>query len=229
LTTIDPFVISISDSQIADLKSRLTNARWPAVISDDWRHGQPVHFIKQLAEQWAHFYDWRKHEAKLNQYPQFLTDIDGQRIHFLHIKSQKPDAVPLILSHGWPSTIAEFLNVIGPLTDPQGHGLDAGPSFHVVIPSLPGFGFSSPMTAPGWDSARTAKAWDTLMRRLGYTRYGAHGGDTGALVTRELGILKPDGLLGIHVQQIFAFPKGGPGEMDALTPFEREVLKNLAT
>lgn len=225
MTAIVPFKINVSDEAITDLRERLAMTRWPQQVAADWTHGQPVPFIHELAEQWAHF-DWRAVETKLNAYPQFLTEIDGQTIHFLHIRSREPNAFPLILTHGWPSTVAEFLDVIGPLTDPRAHGLDPSLAFDLVIPSLPGFGWSVPLQ-PGWDAARTAAAWDALMQRLGYTRYGAQGGDVGALVGRELGILKPDGLVGTHLQQIFAFPNGTPGEMEGLSPFELEGFANL--
>jgi len=223
-----PFKIAIPDAALADLKDRLSKARLPAAITSDWSRGQPTQFIAELTEQWKASYDWRKHEQALNQYPQFMTEIDGQPIHFIHVRSKQPNALPLILSHGWPGSFVEFIDLIGPLTDPAAHGLDETIAFDVVIPSLPGFGFSSPLASPGWDSARTAKAWDTLMTGLGYERYGAHGGDAGALVTRELGILAPKGLVGTHMLQIFAFPAGQPGEMDKLSPFEMEGMANLA-
>ena len=227
MTAIAPFKIAVTDAQIEDLKVRLEGARWPAATTEDWSHGQPVHFVKELAEQWLKRFDWRAHEEELNRYPQFLTEIDGQTIHFLHIKSSQPNAFPLILTHGWPSTFYEFFEIIGPLTDPKAHGLDAGLAFDLVIPSLPGYGFSTPLAGPGWDSARTAKAWDALMKRLGYQRYGAQGGDVGALVSKEMGVLAPKGLVGVHLQQIFAFPKGTPGEMDKLSPFEKEGMASL--
>jgi pimeloyl-ACP methyl ester carboxylesterase len=227
MTAITPFKIDISEAAITDLKERLAMTRWPVAATDTWSHGQPVHFIKELAGQWLNTYDWRKHEAELNRYPQFVTEIDGQTIHFLHVKSAEPNAFPLILTHGWPSSVAEFLKVIGPLTDPRAHGLDAAIAFDLVIPSLPGYGFSGPLTDTGWDSARVAKAWDTLMKRLGYSEYGAQGGDVGALVTKELGILAPEGLKGVHLQQIFAFPNGTPGEMETLSEFEKEGAGNL--
>lgn len=226
---ITPFEVAVSDAQITDLKERLTMTRWPSVLTQEWSHGQPVHFIKALAEQWLNHYDWRVHEAELNSYPQFVTEIDGQRIHFLHIKSDEPNAFPLILTHGWPSSVLEFTKVIGPLSNPRAHGLDPRVSFDLVIPSLPGFGWSSPMTTTGWGSIRTAKAWDTLMKRLGYTRYGAQGGDIGAAVSKELGILAPEGLAGVHLQQIFSFPNGTPGEMDNLDQFEKDGFANLDT
>jgi pimeloyl-ACP methyl ester carboxylesterase len=222
-----PFTIAIPDAAIDDLKARLEGTRWPAATTTDWSHGQPVPFIRELAEHWRKGYDWRAHEAKLNAYPQFLTEIDGQTIHFLHVKSKEPGAFPLILTHGWPSSVYEFIDVIEPLTDPRAHGLDPALAFDLVIPSIPGYGFSSPLAAPGWDSARIAKAWDALMQGLGYARYGAQGGDGGALITRELGILNPPGLAGVHLQQIFAFPQGKPDDMEGLTPFELDGFKNL--
>ena len=221
---IVPFQVLIPDAQLEDLKSRLEAARWPVMPTTRWSHGQPVHFIKELVEEWINDFDWRAREAELNRYPQFLTEIDGQQIHFLHIRSPEPNAFPLLLTHGWPSSVAEFVKVIGPLADPAFHNLDPDIAFDLVIPSLPGFGFSGPVKEPGWDSIRTARAWDTLMKRLGYSRYGAHGTDVGAWVTRELGILAPDGLVGVHLQQIFAFPSGADGEMEKLTPFELEGI-----
>jgi pimeloyl-ACP methyl ester carboxylesterase len=229
MLNVTPFKIDIPDAAIDDLNARLAKTRWPHVITNDWSRGQPMSLVMELADQWQNKYDWRTQEAALNRYPQFMTEIDGQPIHFLHIRSKEANAFPLILSHGWPGSFVEFLDLIGPLTDPAAHGLDTSLAFDLVIPSLPGFGFSSPMTSPGWDSARTAKAWDTLMTGLGYARYGAHGGDAGALVGRELGILAPDGLVGTHLLQIFAFPTGAEGEMEKLSPFEMEGMANLAS
>jgi epoxide hydrolase len=223
MTDITPFEIAIPEAQVAELKERLAMTRWPAETTTDWSHGQPVGFIKELAEQWLNRFDWRAHETELNRYPQFLTEIDGQRVHFVHVKSTHPNAFPLILTHGWPSSFAEMFSLVEPLTNPP----EGQQAFDLVIPSIPGYGFSTPLAAPGWDSARIAKAWDALMKRLGYTRYGAHGGDAGALITRELGILAPEGLAGVHLLQIFAFPNGTAGEMDNLTPFEREGFANL--
>jgi len=224
---IRPFRIDIPQAAIDDLQLRLRQTRWPQSSAADWSRGQPVSFIRELAHQWLNAFDWRRQEAELNRHPQFTTEIDGQTIHFLHVRSPEPHALPLILTHGWPSTVAEFLDLIGPLSDPRAHGLDPAQAFHLVIPSLPGFAFSSPLAGPGWDAARTAAAWDVLMKRLGYERYGAQGGDAGALVTRELGILNPQGLVGVHMQQIFAFPSGAPGEMEKLSPFEMAGLGNL--
>ncbi|MBN9362409.1 MULTISPECIES: epoxide hydrolase family protein [unclassified Devosia] len=225
--SITPFKVEVSDDAIADLKERLTMARWPHATTTDWSRGQPVGFIRELADQWLNRFDWRAWETRLNAYPQFLTEIDGQTIHFLHIRSKEPGALPLILTHGWPSSVIEFFEVIGPLSDPRAHGLDPAQAFDLVIPSLPGYGWSTPLASPGWDTARVARTWDTLMRRLGYTRYGAQGGDIGSLVGKELGILAPEGLVGTHLQQIFAFPTGAPGEMEKLTPFEKEGFANL--
>lgn len=201
MTAITPFRIAIADDAIADLKERLAMTRWPAEITDDWSRGQPVRFIRSLADQWLNHFDWRRHEARLNALPHFTTEIDGQTIHFVHVKTKRPAALALILTHGWPATFTEYLDVIEPLTNPA-----EGPAFDVVIPSLPGFGFSTPLTRPGWDSAQVAKAWDVLMHRLGYDRYGYVGNDVGALVGKEIGIQAPAGLVGIHIQQIFAFP-----------------------
>lgn len=227
--TIRPFRIEISDEQIADLRRRLAATRWPQPAAPGFAHGQDLNLVRELAAYWADGFDWRAQEARLNRLAQFLTEIDGQTIHFIHVKSREPGAFPLILTHGWPSSPAEFLDVIGPLTDPRGHGLDASPAFDVVIPSVPGMGLSSPLAATGWDAARIAAAWDTLMKRLGYTRYGAHGGDAGSLIGRELGILAPEGLAGVHVLQVFAFPTGAAGEMEGLSAFEREGFRNLET
>ena len=225
--TLREFRIHIPQEDIEDLRKRLQLTRWPRPIADDFSRGQPLQLIKNLAEYWRTRFDWRAQEARLNRYPQFLTEIDGQTLHFLHVKSPEPNAMALIMTHGWPSSVAEFLDVTGPLSDPRAHGLDPVIAFHLVIPSLPGYGFSTPLAGPGWDAARTARAWDTLMKQLGYERYGAQGGDVGALITRELGIIGPAGLSGIHLQQIFAFPSGAPGEMEGLSQFEREGLATL--
>ena len=219
--TITPFKIAIPDADITDLRERLAMTRWPAQITSDWSRGQPVALVKELAEQWRNAFDWRKAEAALNRYPQFLTEIDGQRIHFVHVKSARPGALPLILTHGWPSTFTEYLKLIEPLTNPT----DGRPAFDVVIPSLPGFGFSSPLSGPGWTAARTAKAWDVLMHRLGYERYGFVGNDIGSFVGKEIGVLKPGGLVGVHVQQIFAFPSD-PADWGKMDAFEAEGMAN---
>jgi epoxide hydrolase len=175
---IRPFRIDIPQPDLDDLTDRLDRTRWPSEIPGiGWDRGVPLDYLKELAEYWSTTYDWRKHEAELNEYPQFTTTVDGQNIHFLHVRSPQPDAFPLILSHGWPGSVVEFLDVIGPLSDPSTHSRDPADAFHLVIPSLPGFGFSGPTREPGWDTNRIARAFAELMSRLGYEHYGAQGGD----------------------------------------------------
>jgi epoxide hydrolase len=222
---ITPFRIDVPQADLDDLAARLAATRWPdEVTGAGTSYGMPLAVVKRLAQRWAGGYDWRAHEARLNELPQYTTVIDGQNIHFLHVRSAEPGAVPLLLLHGWPGSVLEFARMIGPLTDPRGHGGDPSRAFHVVVPSLPGYGFSGPTTEPGWDSARMARAFAALMARLGYERWGAAGGDAGALVGRELGILAPDGLIGVHLLQIFAFPSGDPAEMASLSDADRASL-----
>ncbi|MEC0256932.1 epoxide hydrolase family protein [Paenibacillus lautus] len=228
-TEIHPYRISILQEDLDDLRNRLSQTRWPDALGEaGWKYGVSLDYVKELAAYWQKEYDWRKFEARLNAYPQFLTNIDGANIHFLHVRSPEPDAFPLLLTHAWPSSIVEFLELIGPLSDPRSHGGDPTQAFHLVIPSIPGFGFSGPFLKGGWDITRISKAWDTLMKRLGYTEYGAHGSDAGALVSRELGIQKPDGLRGIHVLQLFSFPSGDPAEMVDLSEKDQLKLQFLA-
>jgi epoxide hydrolase len=197
---VQPFRVEIPQPALDDLRDRLIRTRWPTELGDvGWSRGVPLGYHQELAEYWRDGYDWRRHEAALNELPQFTTEIDGQRIHFLHVRSPEPDALPLVVTHGYPSSVAEFLDVLGPLTDPRAHGGDPADAFHIVAPSLPGFGFSSPLSASGWESTRTAKAWVELMHRLGYERYGAHGSDIGAGVSGDLGIHDPDRVVGAHV------------------------------
>jgi pimeloyl-ACP methyl ester carboxylesterase len=222
---IKRFLIDIPESDLDDLAARLAATRWPDELTGAGTdYGMPLGVVQRLAERWRTGYDWRAHEARLNQIPQYTTTIDGQNIHFLHVPSEEPAAVPLLLLHGWPGSVLEFAGMIGPLTDPRAHGSDPSRAFHVVVPSLPGYGFSGPTSEPGWDSARMAKAFAALMSRLGYARWGAAGGDAGALVGRELGILAPDGLIGVHLLQIFAFPSGDPAEMARLSDADRQSL-----
>ena len=226
---IRPFRIDVPDAELEDLRDRLARTRWPDELPGvGWSYGVALDYVKDMTEYWLTSFDWRKQEAVLNEFPQFTTTIDGTNVHFLHVRSPESNATPLILTHGWPGSVAEFLDVIGPLSDPRSHGCDAVDAFDLVIPSIPGYGFSGPTKDTGWDSARIAKAWDALMKSLGYERYGAHGGDAGALITRELGILKPEGLIGVHVLQIFAFPSGDPDEMARLDDFEKEGMAILA-
>jgi epoxide hydrolase len=228
-TEIKPFSIDVDQDDLDDLSERLARTRWPDELPNvDWEYGVPLDYLKELTEYWRTEYEWREHEATLNEFPQFTTSIDGQTIHFIHVRSEEPDALPLILSHGWPNTFTEFLDMVGPLTDPAAHGGDPADAFHVVIPSLPGYGFSGPTHDVGWNSRRIARTWDTLIKRLGYDQYGAQGGDGGSLVCRELGVLEPDGLVGVHVMQIFAFPSGDPDEMAELTEDDQKRLEILS-
>src|SRR5215217_2587717 len=197
---IQPFTINIPQADLDDLRDRLARTRWPDELPGvGWSYGVPLGYLKELAEYWRTSYDWRTWEAKLNQFPQFTTEIDGQNIHFLHLRSPEPDALPLILTHGWPGSVAEFLEVIGPLSNPRAHGGDPADAFHLVIPSIPGFGFSGPTHTTGWAINRIAEAWAELMRRLGYQRYGAQGGDFGAMIAPALGRLAPEQVVGVHV------------------------------
>ncbi|MFC4778952.1 epoxide hydrolase family protein [Paenibacillus sp. GCM10023252] len=228
-TEMVPYHIAIPQSDLDDLKYRLAHTRWPdAVRGAGWKYGVSLPYVQELAAYWQNEYDWRKHEARLNEYPQFLTTIDGAEVHFLHVRSPEPDAMPLILTHAWPSSIVEFLELIEPLTNPRAHGGDPANAFHLVIPSVPGFGFSGPSLEEGWDIARIARAWAVLMNRLGYDTYGAHGSDCGALVSREMALQKPDGLLAIHVLQLFSFPSGDPEEMVDLSEDDQARLQFLA-
>jgi len=209
---IRPFRIDVPESDLEDLRDRLARTRWPEELPGvGWSRGVPLGYLKELADYWRCEYDWRRQEARLNDLPQFTTDIDGETVHFLHVLSPEPGAFPLILTHGWPGSIVEFLEVIGPLTDPRAYGGDPADSFHVVIPSIPGFGLSGPTHDAGWTTARIARAWAELMDRLGYQRYGAQGGDWGAFVSPELGRIAPDRVAGVHVNAAtFGFIPFGP-------------------
>ncbi|MFJ8923554.1 epoxide hydrolase family protein [Streptomyces sp. NPDC102415] len=222
---VRPFTVSIPDAEIDDLKQRLARTRWPDPETvDDWSQGARVDNVRSLVEYWERGYDWRRFESDLNRLPQFLTEIDGLDIHFIHVRSKNPDAMPLILTHGWPGSIVEFLKLVGPLTDPASFGGDAADSFDVVVPSLPGFGFSQKPEEAGWNVARIASAWVELMKRLGYTRWAAQGGDWGAVVTTALGAMQPEGLLGIHLNTQYAFPAQIP---DTLSPEQRHAVETL--
>ncbi|MNW44634.1 hypothetical protein D3C74_218720 [compost metagenome] len=228
-TEIRPFHLSVPQGDLDDLRNRLARTRWPDALGEaGWKYGVSLDYVKELAAYWQKEYNWRKCEACINEHPQFTTMIDGANIHFLHVRSPEPDAFPLLLTHAWPSSFIEFLELIGPLSDPRSHGGDPSQAFHLVIPSVPGFGFSGPVLEAGWDIARISRAWDVLMKRLGYSEYGAHGSDCGALVSRELGIQKPDGLRGIHVLQLFSFPSGDPAEMADLSEEDQQKLQFLA-
>ncbi|HEY1666064.1 MAG TPA: epoxide hydrolase [Trebonia sp.] len=225
-TLVRPFTVSISDSEIDDVKQRLARTRWPNPETvGDWSQGVRVANARSLVDYWERGYDWRRFESELNRFPQFLTEIDGLDIHFIHVRSKNANAMPLILTHGWPGSIVEFLKLIGPLTDPVSFGGDATDSFDVVVPSLPGFGFSQKPAETGWTVSRIASAWVELMKRLGYTRWAAQGGDWGAVVTTALGAMRPEGLLGIHLNTQYAFPAQIP---DTLSPEQRYAVETLA-
>jgi pimeloyl-ACP methyl ester carboxylesterase len=204
-TEIRPFHVEIPDEQIDDLRRRIAATRWPSKeLVEDRSQGVQLATIQELARYWTTDYDWRKAEAKLNALPQFTTEIDGVNIHFIHVRSQHEDAMPLIMTHGWPGSVIELLDTVGPLTDPTAHGGRAEDAFDLVLPSLPGYGFSGEPTELGWDAARTARAWAELMHRLGYTRYVAQGGDVGALVTDLMGRQAVEGLVGYHLNLLTA-------------------------
>ena len=220
---ISPYRIDIPQGALDDLRDRLRRTRWPDELPGvGWDLGVPLDYLKGLAEYWATTYDWRGQEAALNESAQFTTIIDSQNVHFLHVRSPEPEALPLLITHGWPGSIAEFLDIIGPLADPAAHGGDPADAFHVIAPSIPGFGFSGPTHETGWNTVRVAYAWAELMRRLGYERYGAQGGDTGALVSPELGRIDPEHLAGIHVNNLLTFPSG---ELHDLSDADQGRLK----
>lgn len=226
--TIRPFRLDIPDADLVDLHRRLDSTRWPGEVPDvPWRRGVPLSYLKELVDYWRSEYDWRTHEARLNQIPQFTTTIDGVEIHFVHVRSPEPDALPLIVTHGWPGSIVEFLDIIEPLTDPRRYGGDPTDAFHLVLPSIPGFGLSGPIREPGWDVPRIARAWAELMRRLGYHRYGAQGGDWGHAITRELAVLDAGHVTGIHLNTLLTLPSGDPAEAAALTDADRARLDRL--
>jgi epoxide hydrolase len=227
--TVHPFRIEIPRAQLDDLHTRLDLTRWPDELPDaGWAYGASLPYVRDLADHWRNAYDWREHEAALNEIPQFITEIDGAQVHFLHVRSPEPDAMPLILTHGWPGSIVEFLGLIGPLSDPRSEGGDPADAFHLVIPSIPGFGFSGPTRERGWNVSRVARAWAELMRRLGYERYAAQGGDMGALISPALGRVAPESVIGIHVNAAaVGFQPLGPVPEDVqaeLTEAERERL-----
>jgi pimeloyl-ACP methyl ester carboxylesterase len=223
---VTPFRIAIPDDELLDLRERLRRTRWPdAETVEDWSQGVPRAYMQELCRYWADEYDWRKTETRLNAHPQFRTEIDGLGIHFLHVRSPHADALPLVVTHGWPGSVVEFLKVIGPLTDPLAHGGDAADAFHVVCPSLPGYGFSDKPTRPGWGLERIAAAWIELMARLGYKRYGAQGSDWGTSISAAIGQRDAERVVGIHLTPPLAPPD--PATLDDLTERERSALASL--
>ena len=226
LDEVTPFRIEVPQDALGDLRERLGRTRWPeAETVDDWSQGVPLSYLRELCRHWAEDYDWRATERRLNLLPQFRTEVDGLGIHFLHVRSPHPDAFPVLLTHGWPGSVVEFLKVVGPLTDPTAHGGDAADAFHLVIPSLPGYGFSDRPTQPGWGVERIAGAWARLMARLGHRRYGAQGGDWGTSVSTSIARQDPEHVAGIHLTPPLAPPD--PATLDDLTDRERAALASL--
>ena len=226
MEAIRPFRLDVPEAALDDLRRRLADARWPERETvNDWSQGTPLPVLRELCDYWRDGYEWRRCEARLNGLNQHVTQIDGLDIHFLHVRSPHEGAMPLILTHGWPGSVIEFMDAIGPLTDPVAHGGRAEDAFHVVAPSLPGFGFSGKPTATGWGVGKIATAWAELMRRLGYTEWVAQGGDWGAAVTTAIGTQAPAGCLGIHVNMPVARPL--PEDLAAPSPAELRALAAL--
>jgi pimeloyl-ACP methyl ester carboxylesterase len=228
-TEVRPFQLEITEEQIDDLRRRIAATRWPTKeLVEDRSQGVQLATMQELARYWAEDYDFGKLEARLNEHPQFTTEIDGIEIHFIHVRSQHEDALPLIMTHGWPGSVVELLETIGPLTDPTAHGGEAEDAFHLVLPSLPGYGFSREPTEVGWDHGRTALGWAELMNGLGYTRYVAQGGDLGAIVTDVMGRQAPKGLVGIHMN-LLVTTLGAPTPPPGNTEEERAALDAINT
>jgi pimeloyl-ACP methyl ester carboxylesterase len=225
-TDVRPFRVDVAQEALDDLRGRIVSTRWPSSeLVDDRSQGVQLATMQELARYWTTDYDWRKAEAKLNAFPQFQTEIDGVDTHFIHVRSKHEDALPLIMTHGWPGSIIELLETVGPLTDPIAHGGRAEDAFHLVLPSVPGYGFSGEPTELGWWAGRVAQDWPELMQRLGYTRYVAQGGDVGAAITDAMGRLAPDGLIGIHTN-LFVPALGGVMPTD--TEQERAAVAQIA-
>ncbi len=226
MTNHTPFTVQIPQTDLDDLKARLERTRLPqAAPGDDWSYGTPNHYLAGTVAYWRDEFDWSAQEKRLNEFPQYLTEIDGQTVHYLHVPSAVADAKPVLLVHTYPGSFADYLDVIGPLVDPEAHGGKAEDAVSVVVPSIPGFGFSTPLADGGWTMARVAKTFDSLMRELGYESYGVHGSDAGAMIARELGLLQPAGFLGLHVLQLFSFPSGDPAEFENLGPADYAALE----
>lgn len=232
--SIVPFRIAVEEAALADLRDRLARTRWPDQLPDaGWDYGTEQNYLRALCEHWRTGFDWRKAEARLNGFPQFLTRVDGQRLHFYHIRSPEPDALPLLLLHGWPGSVAEFLDVLGPLSDPRSHGGNPAHAFHIVAPSLPGFGFSGPTVRRGYGPAAMGEAFAALMARLGYDRYGVQGGDWGAVIATLMGSQVADRLVGIHLNlmmgSLMTTPPDPSDPMRGLSPAEQaDVRESLA-
>ena len=225
--SVQPFTVAVPDADLADLHARLDNARLPQPApGDDWTYGTPVSYLRDAVAAWREL-DWRAVEARINAVPHFTTEIEGQTIHFLHVRSPHEGATPLLLAHTYPGSSLDYLEVIDRLVDPVAFGGRAEDAFDVVVPDAPGYGWSVPVPEAGWTTARVARAYDTLMRGLGYDSYGVHGSDNGAMVARELGLLEPEGFLGLHVLQLFSFPSGDPEEFSRLEPQDYAGLEHM--
>ncbi len=223
---VQAFRVEVREQELEDLRRRLRATRWPeAEPVDDWSQGIPLSYVQDVCQYWGEKYDWRAREARLNESPQFRTEIDGLGIHFLHVRSPHEGALPLLMTHGWPGSVVEFLKVIGPLADPTAHGGEAADAFHVVCPSLPGYGFSDKPSEPGWGVQRIGAAWASLMARLGYDRYVAQGGDWGSMVTTAIGLQDTEHCLGIHLNMPVVAPD--PETMNDLTEREQSALASL--
>jgi len=224
-----PFAVQVDESAVADLRRRLANARWPDQIDDTgWEYGCDQRWLRDLVGYWADDFDWPAAVARINAFDQVVTTIDGQRIHAIHQRSPEPDARTLLLSHGWPGSVMKFLRILGPLTDPAAHGGDPADAFHVVAPSLPGYGWSGPTTERGWGPDRTGRAFAQLMARLGYDRYGVQGGDWGSIISQHVAGHAPDHVTGCHVNMIPAFPPGRDDDHADITPAEQQHLDRSA-
>jgi microsomal epoxide hydrolase len=224
----EDFRVTVDDAVVDDLRRRLASTRWPDQIpGSGWDYGTNLDYLRELCAYWEHDFDWDAFVARCNAYPQVVTTIDGQRVHCIHARSREPDARPLVITHGWPGSVAEFFDVIGPLVDPAAYGGDSADAFHVVCPSLPGYGFSGPTHERGWDVARVARAWDELMTGLGYDRYYAQGGDWGSFITSTMGGMFPEHVAAVHVNLVFASAPSGDDAMEGVTEAEAERLGGM--
>ena len=223
---VEPFAVDVPDEAVSDLRRRLRGTRWPDPATvDDWSQGVPLSWLQEVCRYWAEEHDWSRVQAELNGHRQLTTVVDGLSVHLLHARSPHPGAMPLVLTHGWPGSVVEFLDLLGPLTDPE----DPRDAFDVVVPSLPGYGWSGRPTAPGWGPARTADAWAEVMRRLGYERFGAQGGDIGSFVSANLGARHPDRVVGVHLNMVVTGPPEGRTEFDAREQRALDRLREFRT
>jgi len=229
MSEIEKFEIRVSDEELSDLRERLLRTRWPDQLPGSaWDYGTDLGYLQELCEYWREKFDWRPQEALLNQLPHFRTEIDGQPLHFVHARSKHAEALPLVITHGWPGSVFEFYKILGPLTDPEAYGGSPEDAFHVVCPSMPGYGWSGPTLEPGWHVGRVAELMTKLMALLGYERYGAQGGDWGAIVTTQICLLDPEHLAGIHLNMVVAGPPAGVEDpMEGVLPAELQGLADM--